>query len=209
MHLKLIKTIEHLNLNSVRPERKSILNPLIDYIAGKVISGNNVNINFICTHNSRRSHLSQIWAQTAASHFSIPAVFCYSGGTEETALFPKVAETLAGQGFEVLKINAGSNPVYAVKYSPNALPIIGFSKKYDSPFNPASDFAAVMTCSQADAGCPFIAGAEKRIPITYKDPKLSDSTPLQTKVYAERSLEIAAEMFYVFSQIYSKNQSRQ
>lgn len=206
MHLKLIKTIEHLNFNGISEERKSILSPLIEYITDKVKSGDKANINFICTHNSRRSHLSQIWAQTAASHFSIPAVCCYSGGTEETALFPKVAETLAGQGFEILKINEGSNPVYAVKYSPNALPIIGFSKKYDSPFNPASDFAAVMTCSQADGGCPFIAGAEKRIPITYQDPKLSDSTPLQTKIYAERSLEIAAEMFYVFSQINSCNQ---
>ncbi|MBB4802099.1 arsenate reductase [Flavobacterium nitrogenifigens] len=206
MHLKLIKTIEHLNFNGISEERKSILSPLIEYIKEKVKSGNKANINFICTHNSRRSHLSQIWAQTAASHFRIPAVYCYSGGTEETALFPKVAETLAGQGFEILKINEGSNSMYAVKYSPNALPIIGFSKKYDSPFNPASDFAAVMTCSQADGGCPFIAGAEKRIPITYEDPKLSDSTPLQTKIYAERSLEIAAEMFYVFSQINSCNQ---
>ncbi|MFC0776918.1 low molecular weight phosphatase family protein [Flavobacterium sp. HJSW_4] len=206
MHLKLIKTIEHLNFNGISEERKSILSPLIEYIKDKVKSGDKANINFICTHNSRRSHLSQIWAQTAASYFRIPAVFCYSGGTEETALFPKVAETLAGQGFEILKINEGSNSIYAVKYSPNALPIIGFSKKYDSPFNPASDFATVMTCSQADGGCPFIAGAEKRIPITYEDPKLPDSTPLQTKIYAERSLEIAAEMFYVFSQINSCNQ---
>jgi arsenate reductase len=46
----------------------------------------------------------------------------------------------------------------------------GFSKKYDDEFNPKSEFAAIMTCSQADGGCPFIAGAEKRIPITYEDP---------------------------------------
>jgi arsenate reductase len=128
-------------------------------------------------------------------------VYCYSGGTEETALFPKVAETLTHQGFHIFKITEADNPVYAIKYSENGLPIIGFSKKYDNLFNPLSGFAAIMTCSQADGGCPFIAGAEKRIPITFEDPKTSDGTPEQTKVYTERSMQIASEMFYVFSQI--------
>ena len=102
----------------------------------------------------------------------------------------------------MFKIAEADNAVYAIKYSENALPIIGFSKKYDSPFNPASNFAAIMTCSQADGGCPFIAGAEKRTPITYEDPKTADGTAAQTTVYAERSLQIAAEMFHVFSMIY-------
>src|SRR5690606_19178579 len=141
------------------------------------------------------------WAQTASAYFKIPNVHCYSGGTEETALFPKVAETLINQGFSIFKIADTQNPVYAIKYSDNALPVIGFSKKYDSAFNPVSAFAAVMTCSQADGGCPFIAGAEKRIPITFEDPKISDDTAEQSKVYAERSLQIATEMFYVFSKI--------
>ena len=126
---------------------------------------------------------------------------CFSGGTEETALFPKIAATLQEQGFEIEKISNESNPVYAIKFSENSLPIIGFSKKYDHVFNPASEFVAIMTCSQADGGCPFIAGAEKRIPITYEDPKISDGSPNQSEVYANRSLEIATEMFYVFSQI--------
>lgn len=126
---------------------------------------------------------------------------CYSGGTEQTALFPKVAETLIQQGFHIHKIADNDNPIYAIKYNDNGLPMIGFSKKYDSAFNPESAFAAVMTCSQADGGCPFIAGAEKRIPITFEDPKISDGTPEQSQVYADRSLQIAAEMFYVFSTI--------
>ena len=128
-------------------------------------------------------------------------MFCYSGGTEETALYFKIAETLSDHGFNILKINDGSNPIYAIKYSDNCQPIIGYSKKYDNPFNPASDFAAIMTCSQADGGCPFIVGAEARIPITFEDPKISDNTSEQTKVYSERSLQIALEMFYVFSKI--------
>ena len=202
MYKDLIETINNIVANQkIDEERKATLQPLIDFVQQKVINGENVNLNFICTHNSRRSHLSQVWAQVAAAHFSIPNVYCYSGGTEETALFPKVAETLTNQGFSTFKIADSNNPVYAIKYSANALPVIGFSKKYDNLFNPVSAFAAIMTCSQADGGCPFIAGAEKRIPITFEDPKISDNTPEQSKVYAERSLQIATEMFYIFSKI--------
>ncbi|UTA66749.1 low molecular weight phosphatase family protein [Emticicia sp. 21SJ11W-3] len=202
MYPMLSETIQQLEWEKFNNnERKRTLQPLIDFIQLKVNSRQQININFICTHNSRRSHLSQVWAQVAASHFDIENVNCYSGGTEETALFPKVAETLSNQGFNIFKIHDGTNPVYAIKYSDNSQPIIGFSKKYDSPFNPVSTFAAIMTCSQADGGCPFIAGAEKRIPITFEDPKISDNSPEQTTVYSERSLQIALEMFYVFSKI--------
>ncbi|MCT4124030.1 protein-tyrosine-phosphatase [Elizabethkingia anophelis] len=186
---------------NINEERKNVLWPLIGYIQKKINDKQRINFNFICTHNSRRSHLSQIWAQAAALYFNIPGVHCYSGGTEETALFPKIIETLKIQGFNILKISDGNNPVYAIKYSANTPPVIGFSKKYDNPFNPEDSYAAVMTCSQADEGCPFIAGAEVRIPITFEDPQKSDNTPEQTQVYAERSLQIAAEMLYVFSSI--------
>ncbi|MDX8574591.1 MULTISPECIES: arsenate-mycothiol transferase ArsC [Elizabethkingia] len=202
MYQELIETINNkLDVDNIAEERKNVLQPLIDFVQQKANNKQDININFICTHNSRRSHLSQVWAQAASAHFNIPNVHCYSGGTEETALFPKVVETLNNQGFNIFKIADANNPIYAIKYSNNALPVIGFSKKYDDLFNPVSAFAAIMTCSQADGGCPFVAGAEKRIPITFEDPKISDNTPEQSKVYAERSLQIASEMFYVFSKI--------
>lgn len=201
MYSALLKTIEQLQPQNISAERRSTLQPLIDFVQQKLISKQEINLSFICTHNSRRSHLSQVWAQVAAARYAIPEVHCYSGGTEETALFPKVAETLVNQGFHIFKIAGKNNPVYAIKYSDNTLPVIGFSKKYDSPFNPVSAFAAIMTCSQADEGCPFIAGAEKRIPVILEDPKISDNTLEQSGVYAERSLQIATEMFYVFSKI--------
>lgn len=204
MNPTLSKTISGLVENfKITDERKATLQPLIDFIQDKKDKNLPINLNFICTHNSRRSHLSQVWAQVAAAFYKVPNVSCYSGGTEETALFPKVAETLSTQGFQVLKISAEPNPVYAIKFDENSKPIIGFSKKYDHAFNPANGFAAIMTCSQADGGCPFIAGAEKRFPITFEDPKVSDNTPQQNEVYAERSLQIASEMFFVFSQIKS------
>lgn len=201
MYQELVNTVQSLKWENTDTARKEILQPLISFIQQKTDNGKEVNLNFICTHNSRRSHLAQIWAQAAASFFAIPEVHCYSGGTETTTLFPKIAEVLAEQGFSVFSIAATANPVFAIKYDNNSLPLIGFSKKYDSPFNPVSGFAAIMTCSQADGGCPFIPGAEKRIPITFEDPKISDNTPEQGAIYTERSLQIAQEMFYVFSKI--------
>lgn len=201
MFSELKNTIKSITEISVTNERKEVLNPLIDYIQGKVNSNKEIRLNFICTHNSRRSHLSQIWAQTMAFKFGIKNVFCYSGGTEATAMFPKVAETLVNQGFQIQKLSQEQNPVYAVKFSENQHPIVCFSKAYYNEFNPKSQFGAIMTCNNADEGCPMVFGAEARFPIKYDDPKAFDGTDLMNSKYAERSLEIASEMYFVFSQI--------
>lgn len=196
-------TIAAFDVDTISSERKEVLDRLVQFIQLKVNEKKQIRMNFICTHNSRRSHLSQVWAQTMAHHFHIKNVFCYSGGTESTALFPMVAETLMNVGFKVKKLSENSNPVYSIKYAENEHPIIGFSKKFDDDFNPKEGFSAIMTCSQADEGCPFVSGAEKRIALTFEDPKLFDNTPQQAQKYQERSLQIANELFYVFSKINS------
>lgn len=201
MNNLLQKNINQFSSKYISTERKAVLQPLIDYIQNKVNKHQDIRLNFICTHNSRRSHLSQIWAQTMAFHFKISNVFCYSGGTEATAVFPKVVEILRHQGFQIQKLNDAENPVYAVKFDYNENPIICFSKTFDDSFNPQSQFAAIMTCSSADEGCPIIVGAEERIPIRYDDPKAFDETDLMNEKYLERSIEIASEMYFVFSQI--------
>lgn len=197
------QAISKLNTDKISEERKEILQPLADFIQSKNDTLEPIRINFICTHNSRRSHLSQVWAQTLAFYFNVKNVQCYSGGTESTALFPMVAQTLKNTGFQIETISEGKNPIYSIKYADNEPAVIGFSKKLDDDFNPKSEFAAVMTCSQADGGCPFIAGAEKRIPITFEDPKAFDNTSQQAEKYQERSLQIATELMYVFAQIKS------
>lgn len=203
LFLEIGKIIKELNPQTITDERKAVLQPLAYFIQSKVSNGEDIRINFICTHNSRRSHLSQVWAQTMAYFFNIKNVFCYSGGTEATALFPMVAKTLQNSGFEVKTISEGNNPVYSIKYAENEHPIIGFSKKLDDDLNPKSEFVAIMTCDSANEACPFVPGAEKRIPITFEDPKAFDNTPQQAEKYNERSLQIATELFYVFSQINS------
>lgn len=199
----IISTIEDLKTTTIPESRREILQPLVDYLQQKVKKNAGIRINFICTHNSRRSHLSQIWAQTMAAYFGVKNVSCYSGGTEETALFPKVAETLQDCGFQIRNLSHTENPIYSIKYASNEQGIIGFSKKLDDAFNPKSEFAAVMTCDSANEACPLVPGADMRIPITFEDPKAFDNTPQQTLKYKERSLQIAAEMYYVFSQLNS------
>jgi arsenate reductase (thioredoxin) len=197
----LSKTIESITKIAVSEERKTVLHPLVEYIQNKVNANEEIRLNFICTHNSRRSHLSQIWAQTMAFQFGINNVFCYSGGTEATAMFSKVGETLVIQGFQIQKLSEEQNPVYAVKFDDNQHPIICFSKTYFDDFNPKVNFGAIMTCNNADEDCPMVFGADARFPIKYDDPKAFDGTEIMNEKYAERSLQIASEMYFVFSQI--------
>ncbi len=205
MNKKILEYIETLDVESIPRDRLPELNVLIDYVSEKNANSHSVRLNFICTHNSRRSHFSQIWAQCMAHHQGINLVQCYSGGTERTALFPAVIETLKSIGFQIDVLSPSDNPLYQIKYSENEPAVLGFSKKMNSIFNPKSEFAAIMTCSSADEACPIVAGAEIRIPIRYEDPKLFDGTEHQTEKYEERSREIATEMLYVFSQIKKQN----
>lgn len=182
-------------------ERKTTLRRIATFVAGKQQEGKDANLILICTHNSRRSHLSQVWAQVAAHYYGISNVYSYSGGTEATALFPSAAKAMEKAGLEVRTLSEGKNPVYSIKYDANQHPIIGFSKAYDDAFNPQSGFAAIMTCSHADANCPFIPTAEQRISLPFEDPKAFDGTVQQEEKYDERCRDIARELLYAFSEV--------
>ena len=121
MKTEIAEIISGFQKNKISEERKQVLQPLIDYIREKRTHKEKIRLNFICTHNSRRSHLSQIWAQTMAHYFKMDNVECFSGGTEATAMFPKVAETLAKQGYEITKLSENQNPVYAIKFDKNEI----------------------------------------------------------------------------------------
>jgi arsenate reductase len=198
---KITETIQGIAVNSIPEGRKARLQSLIEYIQDKVTMRELTNLNFICTHNSRRSHLAQIWAQTMACYFNIDQLFCFSGGTEATALYPSIKDTLERQGFEFEISSAGKNPHYHLLFSDDAPAIVAFSKKYDAPFNPSSNFAAIITCSHADENCPMIVGAEKRILMSYEDPKKYDNSSQEIEGYAACSIQIACEMYHVFSAI--------
>lgn len=182
----------------ISAERRALLDPLAEYISRKRAAGEVVRLIFICTHNSRRSHFGQVWAQVAAHHFGVGPVECYSGGTETTACNPRTVAALERAGIGAKQITAGENPVLLLQYADGMNPLAAFSKVYDQAPNPTRGFAAVMTCSQAEENCPYVPGAEKRFSITYDDPKIADGTPEEEAVYDARCRQVAAEMAYVF-----------
>lgn len=185
--------------DQIDKDRKAQLQEMADFIQTQLKEGKTAQLTYICTHNSRRSHLSQIWAQTAAAYFGLENVQAYSGGTEATAFNPRAVAALVRAGFVVEKTTEATNPIYHIKFSETCKPITCFSKVYNDAPNPTKEFCAVMTCSQADASCPLVSGALARISIPYIDPKVSDDTPQEADTYDERTKQICRELFYVFS----------
>lgn len=189
------------DFSTLTDDRKLTLDLLIDYINNQRRIGQPVALNFICTHNSRRSHMGQLWAQVAAYYYDISGIDCYSGGTETTACNPRTVAAFQRAGVEALTITNSENPIYLLKYANGVNPMVAFSKVYDQAPNPAQHFAAVMTCSHAEENCPYIPGAEKRFSVLYNDPKAADDTPEESATYDARSRQIAQEMLYVFSRV--------
>lgn len=191
------------NFNEIPEERKLLLNRLINYIQEKRKQNLPIQLVYICTHNSRRSHFGQIWAAVAASYYNIQNVHTFSGGTEATAFNINAINALKKTGFEISTNDVQtSNPKYNVRFgdAENEQSIC-FSKVYNDAINPKSNFAAIMTCSDAEENCPFIPGVELRIGTTYNDPKEFDNTPYQDEKYLERLRQIALECLFVFSNI--------
>jgi protein-tyrosine phosphatase/arsenate reductase len=184
-------------------ERRARLGEIARFVEQRVAGGAPARLTFICTHNSRRSHMSQIWAQTAAHTYGVPNVETFSGGTEATAFNPRAVAAIQRAGFRVDVTGEGDNPVYRVRHHEGAEPMEAFSKVYDQPPNPKEDFAAIMTCSQADESCPLVLGAAARIAIPFDDPKAFDGTDQESDKYDERCRQIAREMLYVFSRVRS------
>ncbi len=130
-----------------------------------------------------------------------PGLTTYSGGTEATACNPRTVQALRQAGFKVEPLTAGENPHYHLTYGESNTPMELWSKVYSDPHNPQKGFGAIMTCDSANEACPIVFGAEARFPIIYQDPKAFDDTPQEEAAYAERCLQIASEMYWVFQQV--------
>jgi protein-tyrosine phosphatase/arsenate reductase len=186
------------NFDSIPAERKELLNILAKYIQNKRNQKEAIQLLYMCTHNSRRSHFGQIAAALAAAFCQVENVHSFSGGTEVTALHPNAINALRGVGLQVVIKEDGANPKYIVSFG-ESKQLLCFSKLYHDTTNPTSNFVAIMTCSDAETNCPFIPGAELRIGTTYDDPKIADGTPIEAAVYRERFLQILTETLFAFS----------
>ncbi len=187
--------------DQIPDDRKNELKKLALYVRTKINSNEQANVTFICTHNSRRSHLSQIWAQAAAAYYNINGVTTYSGGTESTAFNPRAVAAIQRAGLKVMKTTEAENPIYHISFSDDSHPVTGFSKVYNQAPNPKKGFAAVMTCSDADRTCPMVEGSAFRVAVTYVDPKAHDNTDKESAAYDERCRQISREMLYMISQV--------
>lgn len=184
--------------------RKEDLKQIARFVGEHVKAGRPARLLFICTHNSRRSHMSQIWASEAAVYYGVPKVECFSGGTDGTAFNPRAVAALERAGVEIKKTTPAANPKYLIGRGEGLAPLVSFSKKFTDASNPTSDFCAVMTCTDADQACAAIPGAALRVAIPFEDPKKSDGTPQEQATYDERCAQICREMMYLFSQSSSR-----
>lgn len=187
-----------MEFDQIDDERKAALLLLSAYIHEKRTRKEPVQLTFICTGNSRRSQLGQVWAATAAAYYNIEDITVYSGGTIVTAFNRRIARSLMRSGFMAETV-AGNNADYKVHYSEVRPPLVCFSKKYDDPSNPTSNFGAIMVCADADEHCPIVPGAEFRVAIPYIDPRLSDHSDWEDETYDERNAQIAREMLFVMA----------
>ncbi len=191
---------------SLIPEdRKENLKQIASYIKTRLAEQKKAEVVFICTHNSRRSQLAQVWAGLAYQYygFAPEGLATFSGGTEATACNPRTVATLKRAGVQIsTPVTVVNNPRYELQLNlaEKKQTLYLFSKKYNEESNPQKDFCAVLVCSQADESCPVVAGAGKRIYHSYEDPKKSDGSADEAKVYDATCRLIAREMFYMLSE---------
>ncbi len=183
--------------------RRQQLAELGTFIAEQTSGGRPARLLFVCTHNSRRSQLAQVWAWVAAAHLGLDKVAAFSGGTEATAFAPSAVEALRRAGLLVEKVTREPNPVYraVLENGGPAVALDCFSKRWDQPPNPGTGFCAVMVCSAADEACPVIAGADLRLALPFDDPKRADGTDNEDAAYDDACRRIAREMLFAMSRV--------
>jgi arsenate reductase (thioredoxin) len=187
---------------------------LVDWITARYRPGHSLDIVVICTGNSRRSILGAAMGNIAAAYYGLPDVRFHSGGTAPSACNRRAVAALKEIGVQVEPTGrdaprgepATPNPVYRVRWgsSPEAngpgLETEEFSKRYDDPANPQTDFAALMVCGEADAFCPVVKGSALRLSMPYLDPKIYDDGALESLNYAERRDDMGRLMLSVLMQ---------
>jgi protein-tyrosine phosphatase/arsenate reductase len=99
----------------IDPERLKEMDDLVNYVLSDLSNGHKSYVLFICTHNSRRSHIAHLTLVTMLDYFGLNDVVCYSGGLEATRFHPHAIDALERAGFRIKVVQQSSeNPVYSV-----------------------------------------------------------------------------------------------
>lgn len=198
-----IKFFFEANANSLRIDsnREEVLLQIADKISKEYTDRKKLNLNFICTHNSRRSQFAQVWAFYAIYYFNLKNIFSYSGGTEATAFHRNTINALEDSGFNFnVDTFLHQNPKYLINFEGYKTPLKVYSKVFDDPEN-GFPYIAITTCDDADENCPFIPDAIDRFHLPFKDPKVSDTREDTKEVYAKTNIRISGEIFYIFREV--------
>ena len=191
--------------DQILEDRQEKLKEIGDYMFSVWTPATTVRPLFVCTHNSRRSQMSQVWMQAASYYYGVTNIVTASGGTETTAFNKRAVAALERAGFKISdnKMNP-DNPSYILTMGKRYHSMQLFSKKYDDGMNPHHDFFAVMVCSDADKTCPTVDGADERFSLPFDDPRYSDNTASEERTYDERCRQIAREMFFTMNHVKEK-----
>ncbi|OSY87875.1 arsenate reductase [Tenacibaculum holothuriorum] len=186
---------------SISGDRKDLLLDIADSIVDEFKDREKLSLNFICTHNSRRSQIAQVWSFFAIEYFNLGNIFSFSGGTEVTAFHRNTVRTLQEVGFNFNVVDfSHQNPKYLISFKDTKKSIIGYSKTFDDPHN-SFPYIAITTCDSADENCPFIPDALERFHLPFTDPKFSDNTDLTSETYLKTNQDIAGEIFIIFEEV--------
>jgi hypothetical protein len=181
---------------------------LAEWIAKNYRAGQKLDVIVVCTGNSRRSILGATMGNIAAAYYGMPELCFHSGGTAPTAFNSRTVKALREIGVIIEPTGTEAergepkteNPIYRVRWGvagssdSASFETMEFSKKFDDAANPHQGFSALMVCSEADAACPLVKGAAKRISMAYLDPKIYDGSPFESAKYAERRDDMGRSM---------------
>jgi arsenate reductase (thioredoxin) len=188
-------------------EHRDAAQRLANWIVSNFDSNSPLDVIVVCTGNSRRSILGSSMGNVAAAYYGLSNIRFHSGGTAPSAFNSRSITALKEVGFSIDATGAEAtrgdpmtaNPVYRVSWGED-LASTEFSKHYSDKINPQLGFGALMVCTEADAGCPIVAGAAIRISMPYLDPKLYDDSSLEAIKYAERRDDIGRTMLSALGQ---------
>ena len=190
---------------------------LADWIAGRYRPGEPLPVVVVCTGNSRRSMLGAMMGNAAAAYHGLPEVRFFSAGTTPSAFNPRTVAALKAVGFAVEPTGDEAprsspelpNPKFRVRWgTAEGQGLVEFSKALGDATLPASGFAAVMVCDEADAGCPVVPGAVCRISMPLPDPKAADDTPEEGARYATTRDVLGRLMLAVLAESHRRTEER-
>jgi hypothetical protein len=190
------------NFDQILPARKQQLLILSNYLSDQIQQGKIPAVTVICTHNSRRSHLAQLWLAIAADYYQTPAISTFSGGTEVSAFNPRMVAALQRLGLKITAQDSTvANPIYEVCWKDSMAPYLAFSKQYADAPNPQKKFLALVVCNHADVHCPIVRGSSLKLPLPYQDPKAFDNTDLEASEYTKTCALIGLEILFTLKQL--------